>query len=450
MGKQVEIEIHDLAFDGKSVGKMGGKVVFCDAGLPGEKVLVEIVKSKARFSQGKVVEILEKSRDRIPAVCEHFDVCGGCAWQDLKYDSQLGYKTAQVRECLQRIGHLDDVAIREIIGSEALFDYRNKMEFTFHGIGGGSFTLGLHTRGRYDEVFDLNRCHIQSDRASVIVGILRDFATRRQIEAYDITQHTGYLRYLIIREARATSQIMIILVTNEGPLPFADELVERLTSEVPEVTTVVHGETSKKASVATYEQETLLYGSGYIDDMILGQTFRISPSSFFQTNTAQAEVLYSTAFDILNPSAEESVLDLYCGTGTIGLALASRVKRVVGVELVAPAIVAARKNAELNGIENAGFFDGDVKDYLDRLIESDERFEVVIVDPPRAGLHPKALKKLLKLQPPRLLYISCNPATFARDAEQLVADGYQLPFVQPVDMFPHTKHIEMVGLFSRA
>ncbi len=447
--KVVQLEITDLAFDGKAVAHLDGKVVFLDAGLPGETVVAEIVRSKPRYNQGKVRQIVSRSEMRQPAVCPHFDHCGGCTWQDLEYEQQLHFKRNQVVACLERIGGFDNVVVADVIPSQQVFRYRNKMEFSFHVVGEDRFNLGLHRRGRFDDIFDLEHCHLQSETANEIVHQVRDFVTAWRIPAYDVLSHQGFMRFLIIREAARTGQIMVCLVTNRGDFPQADKLVEELTGRFPQIATIVHGQNSKKSNVAILEIEKSLFGPGYIEERLFDSRFRIRANSFFQTNSRQSEILYQTAFDLLRPEPTERVLDLYCGTGSIGILLASRLAHVVGVELVTDAVKAARENAEVNRVSNIDFIEADAKDFLETATREEKRFDSVVVDPPRAGLHPKALKRLLRLGTEKLLYISCNPATFARDAKEICAAGYDISQVKPVDMFPHTRHIEVTALFSR-
>lgn len=446
-GDIAQFVIDDLAFDGKSVAHADGKVIFLDGGLPGETVTAEITAVKPRYNQARMLEIVTRSDARIPPVCSHFEYCGGCSWQDLKYAQQLEFKKRHVIECLTRIGRLEGVNVREVLAADSTFFYRNKMEYSFHTAREDEFTLGLHYRGHFDRVFDLEACHLQSELSNRAVTTVRDFARREGIPAYDVRRHVGYLRFLIIREAKRTGQVMVILVTNHGDLPDPERFTAVMLEAVPEITTLIHGHNSGRSNVATLETESILHGPGFIEEELLGMRFRIRADSFFQSNTAQAERLYQCGFDLLNPQPSDRVLDLYCGTGTIGLLVAPRVTAVTGVELVPAAIEMARENGSLNGVTNANFVCGPVRDFLADLGEEAFPFDVVIIDPPRAGLHPKALKRLLTLRPPRLLYISCNPSTFARDAAELTAVGYAISDVQPVDMFPHTRHIELVALF---
>ncbi len=443
--KRVELEITDLAFNGKAVAHLDGKVVFLNGGLPGELVEAEIVQTRPRFDQARLCRILKKSPQRIEARCRHFEHCGGCTWQDLDYAQQLQFKRKQVADCLERLGDQKDVEVREIIGSDRLFFYRNKMEFSFDVADDDGFTLGLHRRGRWDEIFDLTECHLQSEISNRLVACVRGFVASKEIPVYDVRQHTGFMRFLVIRETAHTGQVMVNIVTASGEIPAESELVAQLRDEFPEVTTIIHNETDRKSAVAVGERETVLWGPGYIEETLFESRFRIRASSFFQTNSRQAERLYQTAFDMLEAKPSDRVLDLYCGTGSIGILLADSVAEVVGVEIVGEAVRAATENAEINNVTNISFHENNVKDFLKEKPHQPGSMDVVIVDPPRAGLNPRVLKQVASLRPPKLLYISCNPSTFARDTRQLKQYGYHLPAVQPIDMFPHTMHIELVG-----
>ena len=451
MREPVTLKIEDLAFDGKAVAHNDGKVVFLDAGLPGETVVAVVFKSRAKYDQARVLEITERSPARIDPPCQHFDLCGGCTWQDLDYSEQLRFKKQQVVECITRIGGFESPEVLDVLPAPDIYRYRNKMEFSFHVVEEeNSFRLGLHRRGRFDDIFDVEGCYLQSEVANRIVATVRDFVRREQIPVYDVRHHNGYLRFLVIRQTFFTRQLMVNLVTNLGEFPQSDQLVAELREAVPEITTIVHGKNGKKSNVAVAEEERILHGPGHMEEEIMGKRFRIRANSFFQTNSAQAERLYRTAFDLLPSGKARRLLDLYCGTGTIGLLLASSVEEVVGVELVEDAVAMAAENARINGIENISFYQGHVRDYLASLnAEELGRFDTVLIDPPRAGLHPKALKRILALPAERILYISCNPATFARDAQELVRSGFTMSPVHPVDMFPHTRHIELVALFCR-
>jgi 23S rRNA (uracil1939-C5)-methyltransferase len=320
------------------------------------------------------------------------------------------------------------------------------MEFSFNNHIEKGFTLGLHRRRQYADIFDLEQCHLPSVRYSQIVAWLRQYVKENEIPVYDVRDHTGFMRFLVIRDAKKTDDLMMNIVTNYGELPSSEELVDEMTAVFPEITTIVHNENGQKSNIAVGEKETVLYGNGYITEKIMGHAFKISSNSFFQTNTLQAEKLYETAFQMLEPSGSEKVLDLYSGTGAISICLAPKVAEVTGVESVADAVSSAKENAGINSSDNCNFVLSDVKDFLrtDKTV-----YDVVISDPPRAGMHPKALKRMIGLLPEKILYISCNPSTFARDAKEIVSAGYELPEVQPVDMFPHTRHIELVAVFKK-
>jgi len=448
-GRMVTLDVTDLAFDGKAVAHLDGKVVFLKGGLPGETVEAEIVRSKPRYDQGIVHRIIKKSDQRIDARCGHFGQCGGCTWQDLSYEQQLAYKHKQVTDCLQRLGGVDEVEVGAVIAADDPFWYRNKMEFSFHTTEDESTLLGLHERGHYDRIFNLEQCFLQSPLSNEIVDWVREFVVAHSIPVYNVATHEGYMRFLVIRQTARTDQVMVNLVTNRGDFPFADELVAGMTERFDRLTTVIHNQTDKLSNVAVGEVESVLFGPGFIEEQLFECRFRIRANSFFQTNSLQAQKLYGAAFEMLQPEPSDRVLDLYCGAGTIGILLADQVEEVVGVELVADAVAAARENAALNEIENISFLQGSVRDHLKDLTGDDREFSTVLIDPPRAGLHPKALKRIARMQPAKLVYISCNPATFARDAKLLAQAGYNLPRVQPVDMFPHTMHIELVGRFFR-
>ncbi|MEW5993408.1 MAG: 23S rRNA (uracil(1939)-C(5))-methyltransferase RlmD [Candidatus Zixiibacteriota bacterium] len=449
-GKLVELEVTDLAFDGKAVAHLDGKVVFLRGGLPGERVEAEITRSKPRYDEGRVLRVITPSDHRIPAVCSHFGHCGGCTWQDLDYQQQLEYKKKQVSDCLERIGGLKDIRVHNVVGSVELYNYRNKMEFSFDTADDGGFTLGLHSRGRFDKIFDLEYCHLQSDLCNRIVDWMREFVKQHRIPVYDVKHHTGYMRFLVLRQAKRTAQLMVNLVTNYGEFPCRELLVQGMIGAFPDVTTIVHNQNGQKSNIAVGEIESVLYGAGYIEERMFDCTFRIRANSFFQTNSIQTESLYRAAFDMLYPDKKDRVLDLYCGTGSIGILISRYVEEAIGVEVVPDAVTAAQENAAVNRARNITFHLSTVRDFLKRRSSSDPSFDIVIVDPPRVGLHPKALARVIALRPKKLLYISCNPSTFARDAGELTANGYHLPQVKPVDMFPHTTHIELVGVFHPA
>ncbi|UCD94472.1 MAG: 23S rRNA (uracil(1939)-C(5))-methyltransferase RlmD [Candidatus Zixiibacteriota bacterium] len=449
VGDIFDIEITDLAYNGKAIGLLDGKVVFLNGGLPGEKVRAEITRTKARFSTGRVLNIIDKSAERIKAPCIHYDICGGCTWQDLDYSKQLYYKRKQVVDCLEHIGKFEDVRVAETIGSGERFYYRNKMEFSFNTAEDGRFNLGLHQRGHYDEIFDVDKCLLESELSNDIVAWFRDFVRENRIPVYDVEKHTGFMRFLAIRQSKNTDQVMVNIVTTDGPIPNADKLIETARDRFPQIKTIVQNTNNQKSNIARGEKETILFGEGYIEEKLLRYTFRIYANSFFQTNTRQTETLYRAAFDLLRPDSADHLLDLYCGAGTIGICISDCVAGVTGIELEPSAIQAARENADINNVENIDFHAGNMRSVLKEKRGILEDFTCAIIDPPRAGMHPKALSRLIELDLPRIVYISCNPATFSRDAAELVASGYEISQVVPVDMFPHTMHIELAAGFYK-
>jgi 23S rRNA (uracil1939-C5)-methyltransferase len=440
----VELEISDLAYGGKSVAKLDGLVVLCRGGIPGDIVKAEIVKKKSNFAEARILEILKESDLRTKPICSHFGLCGGCSWQDLKYEEQLKFKTKQVKESLKHIGGFSDFPIQETLGSDEIFYYRNKMEYAFAPDPEQRLVLGLHPKERFDQVFDLKECFLQSEKANLIVDFVRNFAKEKKLIPYDLRERSGFLRFLAIREGKNTDMTMVNLVTNKGEFPFKDEFSSKLLSNFPFVKSIVRNIYSKLANIAVGEEEELLAGERTITEKLGKFKFEISSNSFFQTNTKQAEKLYEVVLNMADLQGNESVLDLYCGTGTISIFLSQKAKRVTGVELVEESVKNAQRNAELNGVTNCEFICGEVKKVLAKFENDKEIPDLVLVDPPRAGLHRHVVKSLLNMRPPQIIYVSCNPSTLARDLKILCEEFYKLEKVQPIDMFPHTYHIETV------
>jgi len=452
MNRVVPLDIVDLAYNGKSVGYLDGKVTFVNGGLPGERVEVRIDKSFRSYNHATLVHILTRSSERVAPICRHYDICGGCTWQDLAYDRQLFHKRNQVIATLKHIGGFDDVPVDEIRPSPQQFFYRNKMEYSFHVLpdaGPDAFVLGLHERGQFDRIFDLKTCHLQSDLSNRLVAFIRRQAADLNISIYDLVRHRGFLRFMIIREGKNTGQVMLSLVSGKGEFPQKERLISAVQTEFPEMTTAVWVVNESVTNIARGELREILFGPGYIEEEILGYRFRISPGSFFQTNSRQTEELYRTAIDLAGVDGDDTVLDLYCGAGTIGLCSAAQAYHVVGIDIDEEAIQTARLNADVNGIGNARFYAGSIREVMLDPKLRDRKFDPAFIDPPRAGMHPKALKRLIEAAPARIIYISCNPATFARDARLLTDAGYGLKRVIPFDMFPHTMHIELVSRFEK-
>ena len=452
MPRTIELDIVDLANTGQAVGYDNGKVTFVNGGLPGERVEAVITKTRRNFNQAQFVRLVTRSTDRVSPICQHYDICGGCSWQDLDYNRQLYYKRKQVVACLEHIGGFEDVVVDEIRPSPDRFFYRNKMEFSFHvctrEISPRGFVFGLHERGRFDRIFDIHQCHLESERSNDLVNFLRDQVVRSGIPAYGLLNHQGFLRFAVVREGKNSGQWMLILITGAGEFVGKDELVAALRERFPDLTTLVWMVNDTLTNIARGTVREVLYGPGYIEDTVLGLRFRIGPTTFFQTNIRQTEALYGAALEMAEIGPGAALLDLYCGTGTIGLCAAKRARRVVGIDIEEESIAMAQINAEVNQIDNCRFVAAPAHIALAGE-DIAQPFDVVIIDPPRAGMHPKALAILAGMRAPGIVYISCNPATFARDAALLRREGYRLGRVTPFDMFPHTMHTELVARFEK-
>ena len=455
-GDTVSLTIDDLAFGGEGVGRADGYVVFVPGGVPGDKVRVRLDQARSRFGRGVIEAVEEPSPHRVTAPCPYFGRCGGCRLQHVDYAAQLGFKTKQVADVLERLGDVTGFELRPIIGAPEIYGYRNKMEFTVTrstrtGSGTeGAIVIGLHETARYDSVLDIDRCLLQSNGMNALLHETRRFTVDEKLSAYDQQSGEGLLRFLMLREGRRTGEVMANVVTSAPAVSELTPLAERLRAHVPGTSSVVMNVNPNKASVASGVEEHLLGGRDHVREQLGGLTFQISANSFFQTNTVQAERLFELVLECAELDGGETVLDLYAGTGAISLLLARRCRRVYGIEVAQAAVDDAGVNAAVNGIDNCTFIAGEVRFALPTLIAQGIRAEVVVADPPRAGFHPKALRALIQLAPSRIVYVSCNPATLARDVGDLVRGGYRLRWVQPVDMFPHTPHIEAVARLDKA
>jgi 23S rRNA (uracil1939-C5)-methyltransferase len=458
-GEILSLTIDDLAYGGEGVGRADGYVVFVPGGLPGDRLQVRLVQARSRFGRGAIEAVIEPSPQRVEAPCPYFGRCGGCRLQHVAYAAQLAYKTKQVADALERLGGLRDVPLRPIIGAEEIFGYRNKMEFTVarprRGAGTeadsarGGLVVGLHETERYDAVLDIDRCLLQSDRMNALLAEARAFFVDRGLTVYEQDTGEGLLRFLMLREGRHTGELMTNVVTSAPAVSELAPLVARLQAREAGTTSVILNVNPKKASVAVGVEEHLLGGRDHIRERVGGLTFRVSANSFFQTNTRQAERLFDLVVESTGLTGTETVIDLYSGTGAISLLLARRARWVYGVELAQAAVDDAGANAAANGITNCTFLAGEVRFVLPSLIAKGVTAEVVVADPPRAGFHPKALHALITLGARRIVYVSCNPTTLARDLGELSRGGYRVEWVQPVDMFPHTPHIEAVARLER-
>ncbi|MBI1727702.1 MAG: 23S rRNA (uracil(1939)-C(5))-methyltransferase RlmD [Candidatus Rokubacteria bacterium] len=449
-GQRVSITIDDLAFGGEGVGRADGYVVFVRGGVPGDRLNVRLDQARSRFGRGTIEAIEIPSPHRVEAPCPYFGRCGGCRLQHVDYQAQLSFKSKQVADALERLGGLGPVDVRPILAAAETYGYRNKMEFTIARAGDGAgLTVGLHEAERYDAVLDIERCLLQSDRMNALLDEARRFFAASGLTAWEQDSGEGLLRFLMLREGYGTGESMVNIVTSSPAVSELAPLAERLSAREPRPTSVVVNVNSKKASVAVGVEEHLLGGRDHIRESVGGLEFQVSANSFFQTNTAQAQRLFALVVGSAGLTGGETVLDLYSGTGAISLQLATRCRWVYGVEVTQAAVDDAARNAAANGIANCTFLAGEVRFVLPSLIAQGISAQVVVADPPRAGFHPKALRALLQLGPARIVYVSCNPATLARDLGELVRGGYRLEWVQPVDMFPHTPHIEAVARLER-
>jgi 23S rRNA (uracil1939-C5)-methyltransferase len=444
----VELDVDSLAYGGNGVARLNGFVVFVRRGLPGDRVRARVTKVKRGFAEALAVDVVEPSAQRVDAPCAHYPACGGCRFQDLAYERQVAEKEAQVRDALRRIGGIAEPPLEPILPAESQFHYRNKLEYSFTRTPSGP-ALGFHKAGRWDEVLEIERCWLTTDLGNAIRNAVRDWAREEGLEAYDQADGSGYLRHLVYREGRNTGQVLVMLVTAAGEKFERGYLVEVLR-RFPEVRSV-HWAVNDTPAEVTNLPSTVLWGEDAIEEELLGQRYRVRPNAFLQTNTAMAERLYELAIEYAALTGSETVYDLYCGTGTIGLALAPHALSVWGVDISEESIACALENLDLNAIGNAAFFAGNVGQVLEELHERAGDPDVVVVDPPRAGLAGKALKRTGELGAPRLVYVSCNPTTLASDVKVLRAEyGYELKRVRPVDMFPHTPHVETVSLLERS
>ena len=444
---EVELQVDSLAYGGNGVARLDGFVVFVRRGLPGDRVRARVTKVKRGFAEALATEVLEPSPQRVDAPCAHYPACGGCRFQDLDYAVQAAAKEAQVRDALVRIGGIGEPPLEAIVPAESAFFYRNKLEYSFTQTPSGP-ALGFHKAGRWDEVLEIEKCWLTTDLGNGIRNAVRDWAREEGLVAYDQAERTGYLRHLVVREGRNTGQALVMLVTGPGEKFETGYLVEVLR-RFPEVRSI-HWAVNDGPAEVTNLPSSLLWGDEAIEEEILGLRYRVRPNAFLQTNTAMAERLYALAIEYAGLTGGETVFDLYCGTGTIGLAMAKDALTVWGVEISEEAVACALENADLNGISNAAFFAGNVGQSIEELAERAGPPDVVVVDPPRAGLAGKALRRTGGLAAQRIVYVSCNPTTLASDVKVLRGDyGYELRRARPVDMFPHTPHVETVALLER-
>ena len=433
-GEELELEIDTLAYGGRGVARANGYVVFVEGALPGDRVRARLTRAKRGFGEGRVVELLRPSGDRVALECVHDgEPCPGAPWQQLPYELQLGHKQSQVADALERIGGLEGFELEPIEPAAERWRYRNKLEYSFGEREDGELALGFHARGRWDRILDADDCLLASEANNAARNEVRDWAQYAAVPAYDRRSQIGVLRNLVVRDGRRTGELQTRLVTSAAEIP----------RPPVDLHTVVEG------SSGGTDGETGVLGREYLAEEICGLRLRISPAAFFQTNTEMAERLLEIATGYAALRGGERLYDLYCGIGTIGLAMARSAGEVWGIETVPEAIADAEHNAAANGIANAHFIAGDARTSIRPLVERAGKPDVVVVDPPRAGLSKKVVRRVIECGAERIVYVSCNPTTLAPNAAQLDEAGYRLRRVRPVDMFPQTPHIECVALLER-
>lgn len=438
----------DLTHEGNGVGKIGHYPLFVPYALPGEEATVKVVKVNKNFGYGKLLSIKKASPERREPPCNVFYQCGGCQLQHMSYDMQLEMKRKQVTNVLRKIARLDDVPVHPVLGMEEPWHYRNKIQIPV-GEKDGKLITGFYQERSHRIIPNMETCLIQNEKGDEIVAKVRKVANELGIPAYDENTHQGVLRHIIVRTAYETNDTMVILITKTAQLPNEAALVKRLTEAHPEIKSIIHNINNAQTNVILGWKTRTIYGADIIIDSIGDLQFHISPKSFFQVNPAQTKVLYEKALEYANVSADDTVIDAYCGTGTISLFLAKQAQKVYGVEIVPDAIRDARKNAELNKIANVEFVVGEAEIKMAEWQQQGMKPNVIVVDPPRKGCEATLLEAMIAMAPERIVYVSCNPSTLARDLRILKDGGYRTKEVQPVDMFGMTGHVECVALMSR-
>ena len=461
--QEVTLNIEDLAFGGVGLARYNSYVVFVKKSLPGQKVKAQIAKVKANYAEAKILEILEQSPFYQKAPCPDFDYCGGCTLQNLAYDTQIKFLHSQVQQLYEHLGGFNPITVLPVICADSIFRYRNKMEFAFSNKRWLSrnddlhrpadFALGLRTPNNYDKAIDIDDCLIAPPETATIIPLVRNYARDRRLTPYDSQNHTGYLRHLVIRKGIMTDQIMINIVTADNTPEILRPLAELLTKQMPNISSIVNTVSQNVSGTTQGEITHLLAGQAFIIEKIGDLKLKISPESFFQTNTQMAYRLYEVIRQLAQPEPQQVIWDLYCGTGSIALHLARYCHAIFGFEVVEASVANAQENARMNNISNTTFITFDLvkqirtdSDVLVHLPSPD----ILIVDPPRSGLNSHLITKMLEFRPLRIVYVSCNPATQVRDLKELTTDdSYRITAVQPLDLFPHTPHIEVVTVLER-
>ncbi len=461
----VELEIESIAFEGQALARKENLVYFVKYAVPGDVVKVRALRKRKGYVKTQLLEVLKKSEIRIEPKCRYFGVCGGCSWQNLDYSVQLSWKKRHVKDAFERIGKVEYGILYDVLASPKVFNYRNKMEFSFGAsrwledreisegaeIKNKDFAFGLHIPGRYDKILDIEECHIQPESGNEILNVFRDKALSLGLSAYHQREHTGFLRNLVLRSSELHGQMMVILITQTPTSDKENEFINWYLNDVqklfPFISSLIYAVNDTVSPVASGEIKTVK-GDDYLSERILDVEFKISPFSFFQTNPLQLNQFIGKIIDTASLKSDITVWDLYCGTGSITLPASKRVKKIYGFEMVESSIMDAKANAKFNNISNAEFTAMDLhsKD-VENLLAGFEKPDMIFIDPPRAGMHKNLVQLLRMLEVPEIVYVSCNPSTQARDCS-LLADKYTIESLQPVDMFPHTYHIENIALLK--
>ena len=446
--KEYVVDIVDIGQGGVGIGKYDGFTVFVDGGLINDRIKVRINKSKKNYAVGDIVEIIEESPFRVKRKCsDNLKDCGGCQIQELDYQKQLDIKTNEVKQVISRIGKLEDVVIHDTLGMEEPVRYRNKAQFPIQKVNNNPL-IGFYKKKSHD-IIPTDKCIIQHEINDKIMKIIKTYINAYKVRVYDEKTHTGVLRHLVTKVGFTTNEVMVVLVANGKKLPYLKELASVLEENVPGFKTLVVNVNREKTNVILGRENIVVYGDGKINDYIGELVFEISPLSFFQVNPVQTEVLYNKALEYADLKENDTVFDIYCGIGTISLFLAQKAKKVYGIEIVEDAIKDAKINANLNNLDNVEFYVGKAEEVVPKMYKEGKTANVVVVDPPRKGCDEKVLDTIVSMKPDRVVYVSCNPSTLARDLAYLDERGYKCLEVQPVDMFPHTMHVESVAKLEK-
>lgn len=444
------IDIHDIGQQGEGIGKYEGYTLFVNNATIGDKVRVKLMKAKKNYGYARLLEVIEPSPYRVKPICKIADKCGGCSIMHLDYEKQLEYKHDKVINCLERIGKFDlsNIDVKPIIGMENPYYYRNKVQLPVGKDKEGQIVMGFYAR-RTHSIINMEECYIQSEVNSQIFEIVREFLKKYKISIYDEVNHRGLVRHIVTRVGFTTGQVMVCLVINGKKLPHEDKLVEGLI-KIDGMTSISLNFNLENTNVIMGEEVRTIWGEDYIIDYIGDVKYQISPVSFYQVNPIQTKVIYETALEYADLKGDETVWDLYCGIGTISLFMAKKAKKVYGVEIVEDAILDARRNAKINDIDNADFFVGAAEEVLPSKYKEESVYaDVIVVDPPRKGCDESLLSTIVNMEPKRFVYVSCDPATLARDLAYMADHGYELKKVQAVDQFPHTTHVECIALIQK-